>query len=320
MCRAMRWLAAFLVVAAVSWTSCHSSNGSDCDPCGDDWVVNADIWGAPEGDLFVAGYRGHQGLLRRFDGSAWIPIYEGAVSFRSMWGTSAQDFYVLDLTAALLHFSSGGWEVTALAGGIDAGVPIAYAEALWGTDDDDLFVAGGGGMILHFDGVTWQPMPTPTTAALKGLWGSAHDDVLAVGDLGTILRFDGMAWSLIPSPTTADLTAVWGASADNVFIAGVVTSEVSHVILHFDGSNVTVMHEGDKALLGLHGAGPDCVYAVGAKRGSGGVSDGVFRFDGTRWHEGSAGVSQFLWDVWANPDGSYIAVGPDDTIARRSGR
>jgi len=27
-----------------------------------------------------------------------------------------------------------------------------------------------------------------------------------------------------------------------------------------------------------------------------------------------------LWDVWANPDGSYIAVGPDDTIINRSGK
>jgi hypothetical protein len=163
-------------------------------------------------------------------------------------------------------------------------------------------------------------MGTPTTARLSGLWGSAHDNIIAVGQQGTILHFDGTAWSVVPSPTTASLNAVWGASADNVFIVGEIELEVSHVILHFDGATVSTMHQGEKALLGIHGSGPDRVYAVGAKRNGDSVSGGVFRFDGIGWAEVSVGVSQFLWDVWVNPDGSYIAVGPGDTVINRSGK
>jgi hypothetical protein len=172
---------------------------------------------------------------------------------------------------------------------------------------------------MRFDGVSWLPMSTPTTARLSALWGSGHDNIIAVGEQGTILRFDGTGWSVVPSPSTANLTAVWGASAENVFIVGEITPEVSHVILHFDGRAVTTMHQGDNALLGIHGTGPDRVYAVGAKRWGDTVTGSVFRFDGTRWSEESVGISQFLWDVWVNPDGSYIAVGPNGTILQRPG-
>ncbi len=320
MCRVRRLFALLPIVAAAASSGCHSSDSGDCDPCGDNYVVNADIWASPEGDMFIAGYRGmQQGLLRRFDNGAWVPIYEGGHSLQSMWGTSSQDFFVLDLDATVLHYDHGTWETWALSSP-DGGAPVGQAWALWGSANDDLFVAGWGGAILHFDGTAWAPMTTPTTARLKSLWGSAHDNVIAVGDQGTILHFDGAAWSLVPSPTTAQLNAVWGAAADNVFIVGETTLESAHVILHYDGHAVTTMHEGDKALLGIHGTGPDRVYAVGARRNESSVTGGAFRFDGTSWIEQSVGVGQFLWDVWVNPDGSYVVVGPDDTIVKRIGK
>ena len=319
MCRARRLLALLPVLAAVASTGCHSSGSGNCDPCGDNYVVNADIWASPEGDLFVAGYRGQKGLLRRFDSGTWVPIYEGGHSLRAMWGTSSQDFFVLDLFATVLHYNHGTWETWTLSGP-DGGPAIGQAWAMWGSANDDLFVAGTEGTILHFDGTSWAPMTTPTTTRLKGLWGSAHDNVMAVGDQGTILHFDGAVWFLVDSPTTAALNAVWGATADNVFIVGEVTPETSHIILHFDGGAVTTLHEGDKALLGIHGSGPDRVYAVGARRNESSVTGCAFRFDGTAWSEQPVGVGQFLWDVWVNPDGSYFVVGPEDTIVKRTGR
>ena len=318
--RQANWVFAFLLAAVVALAGCKSS-GNSCG-CGDDYVVNADIWGAPEGDLFIAGYRGMTtGFVKRFENGTWTTIYEGGHSLTSLWGTSSEDFFVLDVAYPVVqHYSHGAWQSWYLGGSLDGGPGIREAWALWGTADDDLFVAGSDGVILHFDGISWQSMSTPTTARLSGLWGSAHDNIIAVGQQGTILHFDGTAWSIVPSPTTASLNAVWGASADNVFIVGEIELEISHVILHFDGVTASIMHQGEKGLLGINGTGPDRVYAVGAKRNGDGVSGGVFRFDGIRWTEVSVGVSQFLWDVWVNPDGSYIAVGPDDTIINRSGK
>jgi len=316
MCGARRLVALLSTLAAVASAGCGA--GSSTCGCGEDYVVNADIWASPDGDLFIAGYRGQQGLLRRFDGGTWISLYEGSHSLNTMWGTSSQDFFVLDIYATVLHYDHGSWQTWDL-GGRDGGAGMSQTWAMWGSANDDLFVAGWDGSILHFDGTVWAPMASPTTARLNGLWGSAHDNVIAVGDQGTILRFDGAVWSLVPSNSTAQLNAVWGAAPDNVFIAGEVTPEKSHVILHFDGRAVSTMHEGDKTLLGIHGTGPDRVYAVGARRNDSSVTGGAFRFDGTAWSEQPVGVGQFLWDVWVNPDGSYIVVGPEDTIVKRTG-
>lgn len=312
-------LVAALVLGVVASLACGCSHRStSC--CGDDWIVNADIWGAPEGDLFIAGYRGMEtGLVKHFENGAWKTIFEGGHALSSLWGTSASDFFALDVSAipVVWHYQGGTWSSSTLGGSFDSGPGHGQARALWGTANDDLFVAGADGLIMHFDGTSWQPMSTPTTARLSGLWGTAHDNIIAVGQQGTILHFDGTAWSLVPSPTTASLNAVWGSSADNVFIVGETELEVSHTILHFDGTTVGIMHEGDMALLGIHGTGPDRVYAVGAKRSGDGISGGVFRFDGVGWNKVSVGVSQFLWDVWVGSDGGYTIVGPDDTVVSR---
>ncbi len=315
MCGARRLVELLSILVALALAGC--STGRSCG-CGDDWVVNADIWASPEGDLFIAGYRGHQGLLRRFDNGTWVPLYDGGQALTTMWGTSSQDFFLLDIYATVLHYDHGSWQTWNLAGH-DGGVGMSQTSAMWGSANDDLFVAGWDGAIVHFDGTGWAPMASPTTSRLNGMWGSTRDNVIAVGDQGTILRFDGSVWSQVPSPTTAQLNAVWGAAPDDVFIAGEVTPEASHVILHFDGRTVTPMHEGDKTLLGLHGSGPDRVYAVGARRNDSSITGGAFRFDGSTWREEPVHVSQFLWDVWVNADGSYVVVGPDDTIVKRTG-
>jgi hypothetical protein len=313
-----RLLALLPVIAAAAGAGCRAMGSGPCDSCGDNDVVNLDVWAAPEGDLFVAGYRAGQGLLRRFANGAWVPFYQGGFVLTSTWGTSAQDFFVLDMYDAMLHYRHGSWETWTFALP-DAGPAIGQAWALWGTANDDLFVAGLSGIILHFDGVAWQPMTSPTTNGLKGMWGTTHDNVIAVGAQGTIVRYDGAAWSLVPSPTTAELNAVWGSSATDVFIVGDTAPGIAHVILHFDGNAVTVMHEGESGLRGIHGTGPDRVFAVGGTRGVDRDSGSVLRFDGATWRAQPVAVDQRLWDVWVNPDGSAILVGPGNTIVELPG-
>jgi hypothetical protein len=314
---AYRRLLVVAVAAQISAAGCDTIGGEGCDPCGDNFVVNADIWGSPDGELFIAGYRGQNGLVRRLEMGNWVTLYQGGYPLANIWGQSSQDFFVSGgFNGTTVQRCLGGeWQAWDLGESFRESEPNGgQGRALWGVASDDVFLAGSLGIILHFDGTSWQPMSSPTQARLTALWGTAHDNVLAVGEQGTVLRYDGTAWSILPTPTQANLRAVWGSSPDNVFIVGEVMSEVSHVILRFDGTSVTTVHEGETALLGIHGASADRVYAVGAKRTGDSISAGVFRFDGTSWSEQSIGVHEFLWDVWVNPDGSYTAVGPDDTI------
>jgi hypothetical protein len=294
--------------------------GVDCDPCGESYVVHADIWGSPEGDLLIAGYQGlSQGFVKRLENGTWVTLYEGSGPLTQIWGTSSEDFFVSGGGRATVgHYRAGSWEWLDLSDRLRLpGIGNGQLRALWGTATDDVFLAGSLGVILHFDGITWTPMPSPTQVMLRALWGTAPNHVLAIGEQGTLLRYDGTTWSSVPTHTQANLNALWGSSSDHVFIVGEVTSEVSHIILHFDGTNVTTMHEGQKTLLGIHGSGPEQVYAVGAERTSDRINAGVFRFDGTRWNEEPINVQQFLWDVWVKPNGSYTAVGPNGTLVQR---
>jgi hypothetical protein len=180
-------------------------------------------------------------------------------------------------------------------------------------------VVGTGGAIAHFDGSAWIPQQSPVEEDLHDVWGSADDDVFAVGTAGALLHFDGSTWSALElplePPKTATLNAVWGSSATDVFVVGETELEQSHVILHYDGVAFSVVHEGDRGLLGVHGAGPDRVVAVGGKRAGSGIEAEILEFDGSEWTHATTSAKMFLWDVWVDADGSgYTVVGPEDII------
>jgi hypothetical protein len=66
----------------------------------------------------------------------------------------------------------------------------------------------------------------------------------------------------------------------------------------FDGAPL------DRAVLGVWGAGPNDVFAVGGPLGNAGLESLALHFDGTGWRELSPGGSETLW--WVN------GSGPDD--------
>jgi hypothetical protein len=154
---------------------------------------------------------------------------------------------------------------------------------------------------------------------LHDVWGVSADSVFAVGEGGAIVHFDGRAWSSLESPIAANLSAVWGSSAEDVFIVGETEPEQAHAILHYDGVSVTVVEQGDRALLGVHGTAADHVVAVGGKRVGSRVEAAILKFDGSEWSDVPTGIDTFLWDVWVDADGSgYTVVGPEDTLQHLS--
>jgi hypothetical protein len=306
------------VACAVS--ACGPS--SDCKCAGRD--VNASVWGTAEGELMVAGYDGlERGLVKTSNGSGFgvselfdVPLWRG-------WGTSLSDYWLVGGSvgrATVIHRTGG----SALTFGVGSGgPPLTFARGIWGSGNDSMFVVGTGGAIAHFDGSVWARQESPVAQDLHDVWGTADDDVFAVGSAGALLHFDGSSWrSLEPPPelaATASLNAVWGSSAEDVFVVGEAEPEQSHVILHYDGVAFRVVHEGDRGLLGVHGAGPGRVVAVGGKRVGSGIEAEILSFDGSDWTEVPSSAGTFLWDVWVDADGSgYTVVGPEDTILHQA--
>ena len=286
--------------------------------CGEDddgpWVVNADISGNSAEALYVAGYVTgcsceDGGFVKRYSNGSWSTVYETETWLWGVWvGEQGEVAAVGDWTVVL--FEDGVWRETSVDG-------VTALQGVWGTGLTDLFAVGQEGAILHYDGIDWVPMESPVMDDLEGVWGTASDDVFAVGRNGLILHFDGIEWNTMNSGTTEDLNAVWGLGPDDVYAVGGSETTRRHVIVHYDGAVWTTVREGEPYhLLGVHGTAPDNIYAVGAERAGDDVKSAVLHYDGAVWTKSTPKTEQFLWDVWAHPDGGATVVGPDNTLKR----
>lgn len=300
------------VVAVASTAACGPTEACKCS----DARVNASIWGTDDGTLFVAGYTGLDGgFVKTSTESGFserdlfeFPLWHG-------WGSTATDYFVVGGSvgnASVAHRSGDQIQVYGASG---RAAPVNSAWGIWGAAADSVFVVGSGGSIAHFDGSTWTAQQSSVMDDLRDVWGSSADDVFAVGRNGALVHFDGATWTRLTSPTDADLNAIWGSSPSDVFVVGETEAEQAHVILHYDGESFSVVHQGERGLLGIHGAGPDRVIAVGGKRNDSGIEAAILKFDGSEWSEVASSVKTFVWDVWVAEDGaSYTLVGPNDTL------
>ena len=303
------------MLLAVAAPGC--THGSTSCACGYDFIVNASIWRSPEGDLFIAGYRGdHTGFVKQLNGGRWDIIHETPTPLWHIWGTSSSDFFVLG-ESSVYRRSQGNWQSSWTLSDLWHDRTDTTLLGIWGTLPNDVFVVGRQGAVAHFDGSSWTAIETGSRADLQAIWGSSGTNVFVVGTGGTILRYNGAAWTTDASPTSVRLQAIWGSSPNDVFAIAETVPEQSHQIIHYDGGAWATVGSGDKDLMGIRGASSTCVYAVGAKREGSQTKSGVFFFDGKAWTEKSDDAGEFLWDVWVMSGCDFYAVGPNDTVVHR---
>jgi hypothetical protein len=75
---------------------------------------------------------------------------------------------------------------------------------------------------------------------------------------GAIRHFDGQSWSPVTIPDTGVLDDLWGTGPKDVFAVG-----ENGTILHYDGTEWTIMTPTDRTLLGVWSSGPSDAFAVG---------------------------------------------------------
>jgi hypothetical protein len=187
----------------------------------------------------------------RFDGTQWTELGPAGAGFdyRSVWGESADDFYVTTGGGQVLHYANENLSV-------EVSVSSLLYD-IWGSSTIDIWAVGQSGRIVHFDGASWAEWPRLECNS-GGVWGSSPTDVYAVGacwygDLGHnhggIYHFDGTEWT--PTGMVADdfLQDVWGTAADDVWVVG-----RSGLIYHFDGTDWSRMEgAGTRFLWGVGG-------------------------------------------------------------------
>jgi hypothetical protein len=137
----------------------------------------------------------------------------GTDRITGIWGSSADDVWMISAGSNLRHYTKGTWSVSK---------SLAYPQALnaiWGSGPNDVWVVGNVGSLLHFDGTSWEKRDAGTVTKLAGVSGTAKDDVWIVGDGGTILHFDTKLETVL-SPTTKALSVVRAVSKSSAWALG----------------------------------------------------------------------------------------------------
>jgi len=159
--------------AGASWVPCIGGPGPEL----------FGVWGNGASLAYAVGTLGR--ISESMDGgygfSAIDPVDVGA-TFKAVWGSGANDLYVVGAGATVVHFDGQAWAEQ------DAGA-VADLDGVTGHGRD-VFAVGGTGTILHSSdgGVTWTAQVSGVAADLHAAWASAEGEVWVVGAAGTILR------------------------------------------------------------------------------------------------------------------------------------
>jgi hypothetical protein len=170
------------------------------------------VWGAAEDDLWAVGGDGlHEGsaTLLHFDGQAWSPYALPALkrprvwAFYKVWGSSADDVYVVGQSGAVLHFD--GREFSEL--GIGTSEDLI---SVFGTDKDRVAIVGGrsNGVLSVFDGTRFRTESLAPLPGLNGVWLDPHGRAFVAGIEGTVAEVDLTTFraKTIPLATPSHLT------------------------------------------------------------------------------------------------------------------
>lgn len=204
------------------------------------------------------------------------------ISFRRIWGASADDLWVVGDHGRRMHWNGACWTQYA-----DPEGPPKTTEELmdiWGSSRKDIWAVGlkPGRSLLHYDGQSWQTDPAAALHQdLQAVHGRTADDFWAVGMKGVVLHYDGKDWSSVPIGSTNDLYSVWVVARNDVWIGGYQT------LKHYDGTawrdaviryNAAPPPANRQMIHALFGFTGNDIWAAG-------LHNIILHYDGTSWQE-----------------------------------
>lgn len=160
-------------------------------------------------------------IVRHYNGTDWVeetlPGTPLGASLFKVWGTSAQDLYVVGEYGTLWHRSATGWVLQSA----DYSPALAQGTlfTVHGCDTGNVWAVGGNAL-LHQTGGVWAPHPEATVRGANGINCSAGA-VTVVGFGGLKLRITdtGVQDATFDQPF-GDMHAAWTDEGGNVWVVG----------------------------------------------------------------------------------------------------
>lgn len=276
---------------------------------------------------------------------------EGLANFFSIWGTDANNIYVVGSNGKIINYNGQTWQ--------RLNSPTSTTlTSIYGTSATNIWATGFSGTVLHYDGTSWvdeSPSSTlfstqtadggvarvdagaPIRQNLWGVWVTVTSDsdkvqdVYVVGDRGTILQLHVDAakrtWSKLQGKTRISYNTDGGATS--------IESIVQDNLMGIWGANAdTIYIAGDFGTV-LKGPSSKSFYRQTFSSGvtknlrtiwgrsasnifAAGVTGTVLFNDGAGWYPISGGPVQNFHGIWGPADNNNLIylVGGSGIIVR----
>jgi hypothetical protein len=110
--------------------------------------------------------------------------------FNAVWGSGADDVYVVGQPGLIYHWDGTEWERQ------DSGTERTLTD-VWGDGAGTVYVTGHGGLILRSTGGGWSSMNSGTDRDLYSI-GRYQNTIMATGFKGTVRQLNGGSWGQGP--------------------------------------------------------------------------------------------------------------------------
>ena len=256
------------------------------------------MWGSTGSDIYlVGGPTGGKGILAHSaDGNTFQEqTFTGNITLFGVWGSSANDIYVVGERGAIFHSIGDGTWTQELSG------VFTDLRAVFGTSANDVWAVGLGDVLLHKTGNgMWTTQTTGSGDDLYAFFG-VPGHYYAGGAMGLIFHSTGDGnWASEVSGVDSTIRGLWGASATDVYGVSFGGS-----IVHSTGNGKwDIQHLGQgTALLDVFGRSAMELYAVGDQ-------DQIFASTGDgKWAAQKAGVNGATLETVWGVKGSLLVAG-----------
>lgn len=158
-------------------------------------------------------------LVLHFDGTAFRPeALPGAPLGRSLfkvWGSSANDLYVVGEAGTVWHRQGTTWTLESK----DAPLAGGTLFTVNGCGPSDVWAVGGGD-VLHRDAAGWTKVPVELSSQVNGVACASNGEVAIVGNGGLKQRLTAGKWvDEFALPPFTDFHGVWADPAGGAYWA-----------------------------------------------------------------------------------------------------
>jgi hypothetical protein len=176
-----------------------------------------DVWAV--GGTPLAGTDEPNDIVLHYDGDSWSPVILPStlgVAHYKVWGSAADDIYVVGELGTIWHLRGDSWQLESDASSLSTTLFTVH-----GCSAEEIYVVGGLHLLRSAGDGVWQELDIELSSALNGVSCAGPNDLILAGAGGQKQRLvDGEWVNDYGEPPFDDLHAGWARGDGVCWVVG----------------------------------------------------------------------------------------------------